>query len=410
MSKDAPEAPDYRGAAEEQAAASREVTEQQTWANRPRQETPFGTVDWTSTPQYDPTTGQTLNRWTQTTTLDPDMQAALDDQQQLQAQRSGLAGSLYGRVANEYGTPPDWASYTGLAETPRAMTFGGGDRYSQEAEDALYGRFSSRMEPQFERQTAATRNQLYNMGLREGDEAFDRAMSDVGNQQTDARQQAMYGATIGAGQEAARMQGMDISAGQAGFGQQLTAGNYQNQLRQQQIAEDMQRRGYSLNEINALLTGQQVGMPNMPTFNTAQRSEGTQYLNAAQMQGQADLDRFNAQQQATQGMMSGIGSIAGGAMMFSDRRLKKDIELAWEPRADGLRWYKFRYIWEGPEVERHVGVMADEVLHTGAVVTTPSGFMAVDYEKLQLFLTPPHPGYDLLPVGYREQETQPWQT
>jgi SOS response regulatory protein OraA/RecX len=37
----------------------------------------------------------------------------------------------------------------------------------------------------------------------------------------------------------------------------MSSANYQNQLRQQQIAEDMQRRGYSLNEINAILTGQQ---------------------------------------------------------------------------------------------------------------------------------------------------------
>lgn len=397
MSKDVPEAPDYKAAAQEQAASSREVTEQQTWANRPRQETPFGTIDWSASPQYDPATGQTLNRWTQTTTLDPESQAALDSQQQLGAQRSGLAGSLYDRVANEYGAPPDWASYTGLAQTPQAMSFGGGEQYSQQAEDALYGRFESRMEPQFERQSAATRNQLYNMGLREGDEAFDRAMEDESMRQTDARQQAMYGATIGAGQEAARMQGMDISAGQAGFGQQLTAGNFQNQLRQQQIAEDMQRRGYSLNEINALLTGQQVGMPNMPTFNTAQRSEGVQSLNAAQMQGQADLDRFNAGQQATQGLMSGVGSMAGGAMMFSDRRLKKDVELAWEPSPGAVKWYRFRYVWEGPDVDRHLGVMADEVLFTGAVHMTASGFLAVDYTKLGA-------------AEFTDQETQPWLT
>ena len=41
-SVEAPEAPDYVGAAEQQADSSRIVTEQQNWANRPTQITPFG--------------------------------------------------------------------------------------------------------------------------------------------------------------------------------------------------------------------------------------------------------------------------------------------------------------------------------------------------------------------------------
>ncbi len=382
MSKSAPEAPDYTGAAEAQAASSREVTEQQTWANRPNQVTPFGTQSWQQTPSYDPTTGQTLNKWTQTTTLDPDSQAALDAQQKLQAQRSGLAGGMYDRVAQEYGQAPDYSGYEKLGSTPQAMSFGGGDRYSQEAEDALMGRFESRNAKQFEQSSAAKRTQLYNMGLKEGDEAFDRAMEEEGNRQTDARQQAMYGATIGAGQEAARMQGMDISAGQAQYGQQMNSANYQNQLRQQQIAEDMQRRGYSLNEINAILTGQQVGMPNMPSFNQAQRSEATQYSQAAQQQGQYGLDAYNAQQQATQGMMSGIGSIAGGAMMFSMRELKHDIYPIGKNR-EGRTVYMYRYTFDDPSAPFKIGLMAEE--NPDLVLTeTLTGKKMVDYSTVDL--------------------------
>lgn len=359
MSKDAPEAPDYTAAAEQQAASSREVTEQQTWANRPRQETPFGTVDWTSTPTYDPATGQRLNQWTQKVTLDPEAQQALDAQQRLQAQRSGLAGSLYDRVAEEYGDVPDFSQFQQMGTAPQAMSFGGGDRYSQEAEDAIYGRFASRMEPQFERASNATRTQLYNMGLREGDKAFNDAMKDENNRQTDARTQAMYGATMGAGAEAARMQGMDISAGQATYGQQQQQFNNQNQARQQQIAEYMQQRGFSLNEINALLTGQQVGMPSMPSFNQAQRSDATQYSQAAQQQGQASLDAFNAEQQAMQGMMSGVGSLAGGAMMFSEREGKDYYPVGRNGR--GQMIYLFRYKWDDPATPFRSGVMAEEV-------------------------------------------------
>jgi len=384
MSKKAPEAPDYTGAAEAQAASSREVTEQQTWANRPTQVTPFGTQSWTSTPTYDPTTGQTLNRWTQTTTLDPDSQAALDAQQQLQAQRSNLAGSFYGRVADEMGQAPDYSGYTALGTTPQAMSFGGGAKYSQEAGDALYNQFASRAEPQFQRAQDAKRTQLYNMGLREGDEAYDRAMSDLDQSQQDARLQAQYQASIGAGQEAARMQGMDISAGQATYGQQMQSANYQNQLRQQQIAEDLQRRGYSLNEINALLTGQQVGMPNMPSFNQAQRSEATQYNQAAQSQGQYNLDAFNAQNQAMQGMMSGIGSIAGGAMMFS-RSEYKDFYPTYKT-ADGRQVYLYRYTWDDEPFPFRTGIMLEENPDLLAGTEPMTGKQMADYSRVELWM------------------------
>lgn len=382
MSKSAPAAPDYTGAAEAQAASSREVTEQQTWANRPNQVTPFGTQSWQQTPSYDPTTGQTLNKWTQTTTLDPDSQEALDNQQRLQAQRSGLAEGMYGRVADEYSQAPDYSNYEALGLTPQAMSFGGGAKYSQEAGDALYNQFSARNEPQFQRAQDAKRTQLYNMGLKEGDEAYDNAMSDLSTQQQDARQQAQYQASIGAGQEAARMQGMDISAGQAQYGQQMTSANYQNTLRQQQIAEDMQRRGYSLNEINAILTGQQVGMPNMPSFNQAQRSEATQYSQAAQQQGQYGLDAYNAQSQQMQGMMSGISSMAGGAMMFSIRELKSDIYPIGKNR-DGRTIYLYRYTFDDPKAPFRAGVMAEE--NPDLVSIEPmTGKKWIDYSKVDL--------------------------
>lgn len=358
MSKKAPEAPDYTGAAEKQAASSREVTEQQTWANRPDQVTPFGNQTWQSTPTKDPTTGQTLNRWTQTTTLDPEMQAALDDQQRLQAQRSNLAEGMYGRVAQEYSQAPDYSNYEQLGSTPQAMSFGGGDRYSQEAEDALMGRFESRNAKQFEQSSEGLRTKLYNMGLKEGDEAYDRAMETETNRQTDARTQAQYQASIGAGQEAARMQGMDLSAGQAQYGQQMSSANYQNTLRQQQIAEDMQRRGYSLNEINAILTGQQVGMPNMPSFNQAQRSDATQYSQAAQQTGQANLDAFNASQAGINSAIQGASSVAGAAMMFSESD-GKDFYFIGQNR-EGRNIYLYRYKWDDEKVPFRAGVMAEE--------------------------------------------------
>lgn len=419
MSKSTPKAPDYAAAAEQQAQSSREVTEQQTWANRPDQVTPWGTQSWENQQVWDPSTQQYLNRWTQNTTLNPESQRALDAQLALTTGRSELGASLFPRAQQEFGQAIDWNQFDPAGQrvqagnlTPEQLARGyetagpeldPSSRYFQQANEAIYNQWADRALPQQERDTDALRTQLYNMGLKEGDPGYDREMEKLRQTQGDAMRQAQYQATIGAGGEAQRFLGMDAAtraqltgenrdqasfgnqaagqafgmeaqAGSQNFQQQQAASAYDTQLRQQQIAEEMQRRGFSLNEINALISGQQVGMPSMPGFQNAQRSEGVQALQAADLTGQAELDRFNAQQQATQGMMSGIGSMAGGFMM-SDRRMKTDVtRIGATP--GGVPVYTFRYIFGGP---LHVGVMADEVPHAAV---NRGGILFVDYSKV----------------------------
>jgi len=379
MSKRAPKPPDYAATAREQATASRNITEQQTWANRPDQRTPFGNTTWSNTPEWDESTQQNLNRWTQSTTLDPRSQGALDSQLDLQRGRSDIAGSMLGRVGNELGSTMDWNQFQQGGQAPnapnlqtgvnqqnvspeqlqRGLDFSGAQQidpsqsYVQRAEGAINDRFSARNEPRFGREQANLETQLRNRGVKPGDEAYDRSLSDLRQGQNDAREQSQYQAIIGSGQEGSRMFGMDMSARQqqvgetgqqgafanqasagqfgmgssasgqnfsqglqgaafgnqaqqAGFGNQMQASNYQSQLRQQQIAEEMQRRGFSLNEVNALLTGQQVGMPSMPSFNTANRGETPQLNQAAQNTYQAGLDSANSQN-------AFMGSLVGAA-------------------------------------------------------------------------------------------------
>ena len=421
MSKSAPKAPDYEAAAREQAQSSREVTEQQTWANRPDQVTPFGTQSWSNELQWDPSTQQYLNRWTQNTTLNPLSQEALDSQMRLTRDRSQLAEGLTGRMQNEYGQRMAWEGFDPLAATPEAQQYNVGQlqgsvdtsnlqgvdpsqRYYQQAGDAAYNQWAQRAMPAQAAETDAARTRLYNMGLKEGDPAYDAEMAKVRMSQGDQQRQAAFDATKMAGAEASRMYGMDqgtrnmqmqelmqqaqlgnqaaqqqlqmqMGAGAQQYGQQLSSANYQNQLRQQQIAEAMQQRGFSLNEINALLTGQQVGMPSMPGFQNAGRAEGTQNLQAAQMTGQANLDAFNAQQSATQGMMSGIGSIAGGFMM-SERAFKRRIRRVGSTPG-GTPLYSFQYVIGGP---RRIGVMADEV--PADAVINIAGVRFVNYSKV----------------------------
>lgn len=87
---------------------------------------------------------------------------------------------------------------------------------------------------------------------------------------------------------------------------------------------------------------------------------------------------------STGGSPSTLGSVAsavgGIASIFSDRRLKRDIELAYrEP--DGLGVYSFRYLWSPFKT---LGVIAQEVakLRPWALGPRRLGYMTVNYGAL----------------------------
>ncbi|MBA4164344.1 MAG: hypothetical protein C0510_06890, partial [Erythrobacter sp.] len=92
----------------------------------------------------------------------------------------------------------------------------------------------------------------------------------------------------------------------------------------------------------------------------------------------------NVGQRSTGGGPSTAGAIAstvgGLASIFSDRRLKRDIERV-DEFSDGLGIYEFRYV---TGIKRVLGVMADEVakLRPWALGPTRAGFATVDYGAL----------------------------
>ena len=80
--------------------------------------------------------------------------------------------------------------------------------------------------------------------------------------------------------------------------------------------------------------------------------------------------------------MGGSGGLSGLTSLFSDRRLKTDVELVGD---DSRGWgvYSYRYLWDAPGTRRR-GVMADEVapIMPAAVSVHPSGYLMVDYGAL----------------------------
>jgi len=406
----APPPPDYTGAAQQQAQASKEITNMQTWANRPTINTPFGTQSWQAGKTIDPATGQEVTHWTQNTTLAPGAQSALESQIGVQKGRSDLAGGFMDRVRQEYGSPFDWQNLpqmarsggpaqlnTGVADyTPGLQT---GINFDTNYRDRVAGDLMTRMQPVHERQQSQLETQLANQGFQIGTEGYTRALADLQGRQAAER----YNALDSAGSEAQRLFNMEQAKSQFGnqaLGQAASmdqsrmgvmnsalsqqqglnqqAAEFQNRLRQQAIAEQMQRRGMSLNEMNAVLTGQQVGMPQMPTFNTAQRSETPNILGATQMGYDAQLGAVNANNAASANTLSGLGSLASTAFMFSDRRLKSNIVKVGEhPIGVGIYEYTMMGIQQR-------GVIAQEVqkVRPDLVKRHANGYLTVNYGGL----------------------------
>ncbi len=169
------------------------------------------------------------------------------------------------------------------------------------------------------------------------------------------------------------------TANQNALSMGINAGNYNSQQRQQELAEMFAMRSQPLNEMNAFVSGQQVGMPQFPGFTGATGGQAANIGQAQQQLYSGQMDQFGIQQQQQSQQNQALGSAAAMAAMYamyvySDARLKKNIKFV--GTIDGVNIYSFDYVWG----EKSVGVLAQEVPH--ATVIAPSGFLMVDYSKV----------------------------
>jgi hypothetical protein len=275
--KSKPDTPNYEAAAERTAESDKEMLDLQTQANRPNQNNAWGSSEWSQDAD---------GKWTQNSTLTPESQRALDAQLGLTADRSEFGRSLFGRVENEFGTPMDWS---GLPEV------GSGAGARDRAETNLYDRAASRLDPQWEQREEQTMARLVAQGLRPGDPAYDQAIENQSRERTDAYDRATSSSIMGGGVEADRQYGLESSD------------------RNRQIAEEMQKRGMSLNEINALISGQQVATPQQQDFKSAGRGQGVDYTGAAGSDYRADANNSSINNRAFENMMGGAIDIYGAS-------------------------------------------------------------------------------------------------
>lgn len=416
---DAPDAPDYAGAAQATAAGNLAAAKYTTQANRPNQYTPWGSIEWSNDRQFnqsaynaalenynrqlaqknasnaatsDPSnwnneSGQMQwngpgnepsfsgsqvpvapnmsdfytggNNWTQTVKLSPEMQALLDQQNKLQMGLFDAQNAAAGRVNETMGQGFD------MSQLPSAGSVYDPTLATNNAADLIM----QRMNPDLDRQQEALRAQLANQGITQGSAAYNTAMGQFGQQRNDALAQA-------------QLQGIGLGMQQQGmqFGQS-------QQARQQAMSEQAFLRNLPLNELNALRTGNQVSMPQFPGFAQQATTGGADMLGAANAGYQAQLGAYNADQAASgnmlgglfgigSGLLQGAGAAGGFGALFSDRRLKRDIKRV-GTGAHGLSIYSYRYVWGGPV---QMGYMADEVEKVAPhAVGEIGGFKTVNY-------------------------------
>jgi Chaperone of endosialidase len=136
---------------------------------------------------------------------------------------------------------------------------------------------------------------------------------------------------------------------------------------------------YGTQGVNLYGTGNQA----MSNVNSA-LGVGVQALNYG-FNNQLSAAKFESDQSAA--LWGGVGKLVGGlgsaALMspwLSDRRAKEDIEEV--GRIGALPLYRYRYKGDSA-LDEYVGFMADEVerVDPRAVVTMPSGYKAVDYNR-----------------------------
>jgi hypothetical protein len=314
-----PPAPDPRVVAEAQTKSNKETAVANAYLNRINQTNPFGSTQYS----VDGTNPDGTPKFSESTTFSQPVQGLFDSYMGMTQGMADIGtGQLQG-LQQQYAKPFD---------------------LNTEAENRIVALQRARLDPQMAQQDEALRNRLTNQGIREGTEAWDRALTRQGQISNDAYNSMYLGA------------------------------------RQQGVNEALTQRQLPLNEFNAMRTGSQVGMPQFSNVPGVQQAN-TDIAGITQAGYQNQMAQYNAQNSQNNAFMGGLFQMGAAALplAFSDIRLKRDIERI-GALPSGLPVYAYRYLWSD---EPQVGVMAHEAreLFPDAVAEF-GGYLAVDYGRI----------------------------
>lgn len=230
----------------------------------------------------------------------------------------GNAGKITGKIADAGGVRHKIADagkikrrvdgagkVTGQIDNAGKITKTYGTNFSKDrrrVEEALY----SRLNPELERGRSRLETQLSNQGIKQGSAAYDRALSNFGQQENDARMQTI----LAGGQEQSRLTG--LTADRAAF---------ENQAQGQRFGQNAARSAFQ-NEAQGQRFGQNATQTQL--WNQAQQQQYGQNADRAQFHNQAQGQLFGqnaAQAQfGNQAQAQRFGQNVTGATFQNDAR------------------------------------------------------------------------------------------
>ncbi|SLN74737.1 hypothetical protein ROJ8625_04091 [Roseivivax jejudonensis] len=146
-------------------------------------------------------------------------------------------------------------------------------------EEALF----SRLNPQLDRDRESLRTSLLNQGIREGSEAYDRAMNRFNEQSNDARMQTI----LAGGQEQSRL--ADLEARRAGFENAAQAQAYQQAQGRGVFANNARGQQFQTDLAGAQFGNQAVGQQYQQSADAMTRRNAAQQQQFGQNQAQAQF-------------------------------------------------------------------------------------------------------------------------
>ncbi|WP_185982655.1 tail fiber domain-containing protein [Aureimonas mangrovi] len=428
MGKSAPKAPDPVATANAQAQANAQAVRESARVNAVDQYGPWGSTTYQRNRDGTPAS--------QTVTLTPQGDRIHSGQMGIAEQLTGKAGQLVGQIPTGpmdiSGLPGRQNSIggagsiqmgvgsrsgevgnfnpSGLPSLPGVGDFGA---EAQRSQDAAFQKAHALLQPGQQLDRQRMEQSLSDRGIPLDSAAGQAELTRMERSQSEAMNRAAYDAVAAGGAEQSRLFGLasgarsqmfgegltqagfnneaagqrfgqDLAAMGAGnaaqgqqFGQNAQSAGFANQARNDALTEAIMLRNQPFNEASALLTGSPaMGMPgfqNNPAYNVGAPDIAGLINNNYQQQ----MGQYNQQRS---GMMNGLFGLGSAALMFSDRRLKRDISrigTGWR----GLPLYLFRYVWGGPY---QVGVMAQDVARAvPSAVRQAGAFLAVDYGALR---------------------------
>lgn len=304
-------------------------------ASRTNTTGPTGTQTWNNAPSFDeagynsavqnyqqgnssinPTRDQyTVDKWTQTTQLSP-------EQQQLYNQTTGSQLNALQQAQQATQQPVDFSSAPELGNVDALKDIntqiGALDplQFNKEAADAIYNQGTRYLDPQLQQQQRSMEGRLAEQGFVPGTPAYNQAMQNFQDTSNRAYAQARDQATSSGVSSGQVNFGNRLGALQSQAGNTLQGGQFQNQIRNQSIAEILQRRNQPLNELSAIRTGSAVQMPQGGGTTNTPNLQAPDILGAANNQYMGQLGGYNADISQGNAQMGTVGSLAMAAAMY----------------------------------------------------------------------------------------------